>query len=110
MNFIVNEDGLASNAPHIGDLEEYGYRYILGAKEGDHKFLFEFVDQDVETGEAIEVVISGEKKEEISHCFRIVYNAPLNKSNQDLKVTFVEYWEDNPRKKKKFYVSVGLPT
>ncbi len=73
MNFIVKEDCLASNAPHIGDLEEYGYRYILGAKEGDHKFLFEFVDQAVETAEAIEVVIPDEKKEKISH--RIVYNS-----------------------------------
>lgn len=46
------------------------------------------------------MVIPDEKHEEISHRFRIVYNAPLNKSNQDLKVTFVEYREDNPRKKK----------
>ena len=70
---------------HIEDLEEYDLRYILGTKEGDHKFLFEFVDQAVETGEAIVVVIPDETQEAISHCFCIVYNAPLNKSNQDLK-------------------------
>jgi len=100
MKFIVNEDSLASNAPHIKDLKEHNLRYILGVKEGDHKFLFDFVDKIVENGEAIELVIPDEKKEEISHCFRIVYDAPLNKSNQDIKVTFVEYWEDNPYKKK----------
>lgn len=105
MKFIVNEDSLASNAPHIEDLERHDMRYILGVKEGDHKFLFEFVDNAVETGEAIEIDITDEKNEEISHCFRIVYNAPLNKSNQDRLVTFVEYWEDNPHKKKTLHFS-----
>lgn len=100
MKFIVNEDALGSNAPHIEDLEEHDLRYILGVKEGDHKFLFEFVDQAVENGAAIELVIPDEKKPEVSHCFRIVYNAPLNKSNQHRLVTFVEYWEDDPKKKK----------
>lgn len=100
MKFIVNEDALGSNAPHIEDLEEHGFRYILGVKEGDHKFLFKFVDQAVKNGDAIELVIPDEKREKVSHCFRIVYNAPLNKSNQNRRVTFVEYWEDDPKKKK----------
>ena len=105
MKFIVNEDALASNAPHIEDLEKYDIKYILGVKEGDHKFLFRFVDQAVENGEAIELVIGDEKRQEVFHCFRIVYNAPLNKSNQDRRVTFVEYWEDNPSKKKEQHFS-----
>jgi len=100
MKFIVNEDSLASNAPHIKDLEEHDLQYILGAKEGDHKFLFDFVDQAVGTGAALQVEVPDDEQEGVSHCFRIVYNAPLNKSNQDLQVTFVEYWEDNPRKKR----------
>jgi len=100
MKFIVNEDSLASNAPHIKDLEEHDLKYILGAKEGDHKFLFDFVDQAVETGVALQVEIPDDEQEGVSHCFRIVHNAPLNKSNQDIQVTFVEYWEDNPRKKR----------
>lgn len=105
MKFIVNEDSLASNAPHIKDLEEHDLRYILGVKKGDHKFLFEFVNQAVEKGEAIELVIPDEKDEDICHCFRVVYSAPLNKSNQDVRVTFVEYWEDNPKKKKQLRFS-----
>ena len=105
MKFIVNEDALASNAPHIEDLEKYNIKYILGVKEGDHKFLFRFVDQAVENGEAVELVIGDEKRKEVSHCFRIVYNAPLNKSNQDRRVTFVEYWETNPNKGKEQHFS-----
>ena len=105
MKFIVNEDALASNAPHIEDLEKYDIKYILGVKDGDHKFLFRFVDQAVENGEAIELVIGDEKRKEVSHCFRIVYNVPLNKSNQDRRVTFVEYWEANPNKGKEQHFS-----
>ncbi len=105
LKFIVNEDALAANAPHIEDLEKYDLRYILGVKEGGHKFLFQFVDQAVEKGEAIELVIADDKKKAISHCFRIVYNVPLNKSNQDRRVTFVEYWEDNPNKSKQLHFS-----
>lgn len=97
LQFIVNEDALSSNAPHIEDLEEHGLHYILGVKEGDHKFLFQHVDQAVANGEAIELAITDEKNAVITHCFRIVYDAPLNKSNQDRRVTFVEYWEDNAK-------------
>lgn len=94
---IINEDALGSNAPHLEDLEEYNVHYILGVKEGDHKFLFQYVDQAVENGEATELTIADEQKTDITHCFRIVYNAPLNKSNQDRRVTFVEYWEHNAK-------------
>ena len=97
LKVIVNEDALSSNAPHIRDLERYNCHYILGAKEKDHEFLFQHVDQTVENGEAVEVVMPDKDKEDIVHYFRIVYDAPLNKSNQDLRVTFVEYWQENAK-------------
>ncbi len=97
LKVIINEDALASNAPHIEDLEQYNCNYILGVKEGDHKFLFQHVDQAIKDGEAVELVMDDEKNEDISHYFRIIYDAPLNKSNQDRRVTFVEYWEENTK-------------
>ena len=97
LKLIVNEDGLSSNAPHIEDLEEYNLHYILGVKEGDHKFLFQCVDQAVKSGGSTELTITDEKNANITHYFRIVYNVPLNKSNQNRRVTFVEYWEDNAK-------------
>jgi hypothetical protein len=72
MRFIVNEAALGSNAPHISDLEEHNLHYILGVKEGDHKFLFQHVDQTVESGEAVELAITDEKNAAITHCIRIV--------------------------------------
>lgn len=95
LKIIINEDGLSSNAPHIKDLEEYSYKYILGVKAGDHVFLSSYIDRAVENGEVIEIELPDEKNKQITHYFRIVYNVPLNKSNQDCRVTYVEYWEHN---------------
>jgi hypothetical protein len=97
LKVIINEDALSSNAPHIEDLEQYNCHYILGVKEGDHKFLFQHVDQAIKDGEAVELVMADERNEDITHYFHIVYDAPLNKSNQDRRVTFVEYWEENTK-------------
>lgn len=45
LKFIVVEDALASNVPHLTDLAALDMRYIIGAKPGDHKFLFDLVNQ-----------------------------------------------------------------
>ncbi|TGN99685.1 hypothetical protein PN36_35080, partial [Candidatus Thiomargarita nelsonii] len=41
---IILEDGLASNGPHIRILQDQGLSFILGAKPGDHGYLFEQAD------------------------------------------------------------------
>ena len=51
LQLIINEDALSSNAPHIADLEKHNLHYILGVKEGDHTFLFRYVDTAIEKGE-----------------------------------------------------------
>lgn len=40
---IVVEDGLSSNAPHIRELQRLGMHFLLGAKQGDHPFLYDAV-------------------------------------------------------------------
>ena len=45
LKLIVVEDSLASNVPHLADLKGLDMRYIVGAKPGDHKFLFDLVKQ-----------------------------------------------------------------
>ena len=65
------EDGLASNGPHINLLKGLDLRFILGAKPGDHKFLFEWVNSapSVEHREFTD-------ENDIRHEFR--YGVPLN--------------------------------
>ncbi|MBM9519871.1 transposase [Desulforhopalus vacuolatus] len=100
LQFIVNEDALSSNVPHIEDLEANNLHYILGAKPGDHQFLFQYVDDAVARGEGMELTVTQQNTPHLTHCFRVVYNAPLNKSHQDTRVTFVEYWEENSKTSK----------
>ena len=92
---IVIEDGLSSNAPHIYEIKKHGLRYILGAKEGDHKFLFDYVNK-TETNK-FECEIEG-----TLHRFRFINQVSLNESNPELLVNFVEYWEIKASKTQHF--------
>ncbi len=96
LKLIALEDGLASNAPHIRHLMNNDLRFILGAKQGDHEYLFEQVDGSPDTEE---VEIEGEGG--IRHRFRYVNNVSLNESNRELNVNFLEYHETKPGTKKK---------
>ena len=80
MQFIVVEDGLASNAPHLRLLKELGMHFLTGAKPGDHAFLYDRVinayDQDR--------VTTLSWREGNVHCeLAFVNDLPLNESNQD---------------------------
>lgn len=96
---IVIEDGLSSNAPHITELQKYDLHYILGVKEGDHKFLFGYVAKAHQAGQTTEFECESEGA---VHRFRFINQAPLNESNPDLLVNFVEYWEIKPDKTQHF--------
>ncbi len=90
---IVTEDALSSNAPHIRELKALNLRFILGVKPGDHQFLFEQFDASVETGKVTEFNMDDPRDPKKYHVFRYVNGLSLNKSNQDLKVNLLEYWQ-----------------
>lgn len=56
LKLIVVEDGLASNAPHIRELQALNMHFILGAKPGDHPFL---LDQVLAAFDADQVTTGG---------------------------------------------------
>ncbi len=101
LKFIVTEDSLSSNAPHIETLHDYGCHYILGVKAGDHTYLF----QQVEAAERAGRVTYYERHERATglvHRFRFVNDVPLNASNPDVRVNFIEYWEMSDNKVQHF--------
>jgi hypothetical protein len=92
LKFIITEDSLSSNAPHIETLHAYDLHYLLGVKEGDHTFLF----QQVQAAEHAGRVIYDERHDRAAglvHRFRFVNDVPLNESNAEVRVNFIEYWE-----------------
>jgi len=98
LKVIVTEDALASNAPHIKDLKRHKCHFILGVKPGDHNFLFDFVDEARQRKETTEFEFVDDKNTEITHRFRFLNDAPLNESNQDVRVNFLEYWQISDKK------------
>jgi hypothetical protein len=91
---ILVEDGLSSNAPHIRMIEEFNLKYLLGAKPGDHQFLFEQLDTREEA-----VYHETKSKDGYYHQYRFLNDVALNKSNPDLKVNVLEYRQTDPKGK-----------
>lgn len=97
MKIIITEDGLSSNAPHIKELQKHDFRFILGAKPDDHKYLFAQVANMQQLGRVTEKTII---KDEITHIFHYINDLPLNESNTDVRVNFLEHWEINNKTNK----------
>ena len=76
--------------------------YILGAKKGDHSFLFEHVDATEKNGQISQFEYISKEKPDIIHRFRFINQVPLNESNPDLLVNFLEYWEITPNNRHHF--------
>jgi Transposase DDE domain len=92
LKFIVTEDSLSSNAPHIETLQDHELHYILGIKEGDHAFLFQQVQAAEEAGH-VTYYERHDRAAGLVHRFRFVNDVSLNASNTDVRVNFIEYWE-----------------
>ncbi len=90
LKLIVVEDGLASNAPHIRDLQSLGMHFLLGAKEGDHEFLFDRLRDGLDD-DKVETIIW--KEGDTTCVISFINGLPLNGSNQDLIVNFLGYAE-----------------
>jgi len=96
LKIIVVEDALASNAPHIKLLEELSFSYILVAKPSDHAYMFEQVEKHKEnqTVRELETIDS----DGTIRRYNYINNIPLNASNPNLFVNFLEYWEEKEGK------------
>jgi hypothetical protein len=95
LRFIVTEDALSANGPHIELILELSWHYILVAKPKDHTELFAQVAARIEA-ERIEPYCYTDPETGVIHCFRWVNRVPLNKSHPHLLVNFLEYWEIGP--------------
>jgi hypothetical protein len=101
LKFIVTEDSLSANAPHIETLQHYDLRYILGVKEGDHTFVFQQV-QAAEHAGRVTYYERHDRAAGVMHRFRFVNDVPLNASHGDVRVNFIEYWEISDAKVQHF--------
>ena len=99
LTFTITEDALSPNAPHIRELQKHDFHYILSVKKGDHEYLFEQVALARHEGRTTEFE---QRDGRVVHRFSFINQIPLNKSNPDLLVNFVEYWETSKGKTRHF--------
>src|SRR2546422_3409871 len=92
LKFIITEDALSSNAPHIETLHDYGCHYILGVKAGDHAYLFT-QGQAAEEAGRVTYYERHDRAAGLVHRVRFVNDIPLNGARTDVRVNFIEYWE-----------------
>lgn len=106
LNVIVVEDALASNAPHILELKKHNCEFVLGIKPDGNKYIFDYVEKALQekSDKVVEHEIEeikthnekGQKRKvdkKIVHKFRFMNDVPLNESNQDININFLDYWQ-----------------
>jgi hypothetical protein len=101
---IIVEDGLASNAPHIRLLQDLDMRFLLGVKPDDHEYLFNAVIRAYEDDRVTTIGWYDEKEPEVYCELSFVHDLPLNQSNPDLHVNFLQYseYDSDGRRQKHF--------
>ncbi len=91
---ILVGDGLSSTGPYIQMIQEYNLKYILGAKPGDHLFLFEQLELN-EGSEYHEI----RTEDNYYHQFYFINGVSLNKSHEKVKVNLLEYRQTDAKGK-----------
>jgi hypothetical protein len=92
LKWIVTEDRLSANAPHIATLHAHGLHSILGVKAGDQASLC----QQVAAAEHAGRVTYDERHDRAAgggHRCRFVHDMPLNAAHTDVRVHCIAYWE-----------------
>lgn len=87
LKILIVEDALASNFPHLSLLDELKMSYIIGAKPGDHKYLFEWI-ADLKPRTYLQKDEQGTE-----HHFSCYDNVPLNDTHYDYRVNVMVYTE-----------------
>lgn len=92
--FLICGDGLMSHQPMIETIKDNGMHYLLVAKPGDHKYLFEWLNgfPELPSLEAID-------KKGRTHRYRWQNAVPLHGQANAVEVNFLEYSLINPQGK-----------
>jgi len=106
---VIVEDGPASNGPRIRHLRDKGFRFILGAKPGDHELLF----SRVKASETQQTWETRDKTTGRMRRFEWDSHLPLNDANFEVRVNMLNDEETDTKgtqgKRKSFSWITDLP-
>jgi len=98
LNYIVLEDALGADAPNIKMIKKQGDSYIITVMPSDQPYLYSTVLHRIFTdGKGDEFEVLGD--DGVTRGYRFINHVPLNKSNQDVLVNYLDYWEVKDDKK-----------
>lgn len=89
LGIIITGDDLYANGPFIKHLKDHRMSYIIVAKPGDHKFMFECLADLEEFGDIRNLSYQDEKGK--THIYKWINSVPLHKNQE--KDDFVNYFE-----------------
>ncbi|MGQ7848831.1 transposase [Granulosicoccus sp. 3-233] len=96
--FVVLEDALAANGPHLELLAKHEMDFIIGVKPGSNAAVFDEVARRMSQGGCTEWE-EDSPSANTSRGYRFTNQMPLNASHPDLMVNFIEYWQVDKRGK-----------
>ena len=91
LQVIATLDALYANAPVIRDLRKNFVEWIIRVKQDGNKFLFKQVEQLARQGLTEE--FEGVDSDGVFRHYRLAHNVPLNESNTDVRVDFLDVEE-----------------
>ncbi len=100
---IIVGDSLYSKQPFIEELKAKGMRYVLVAKEEDHKILIEWVNEQRQLGEVSRLEAKDERGR--VHRYEWINEMPLNGNKETIFVNYFEYWIINDEGKVTYHNS-----
>jgi hypothetical protein len=91
MKFIVLQDAIGADAPNIKMITGLGYSYIITVTASDQVPLYNEVQMRLCKGQGVEFEEVGE--DGVTRGYRFINGVALNKSNPDVFVNYLDYWE-----------------
>jgi len=94
---VIVEDALSSNGPHIEQVKEAGFKFIISVKPKGNKTLFKQFEYAKARKEVkfLEIEADG-----LTHRFYYKNNMPLNDTHGNIRVNFLDYYQIDPSGKK----------
>ena len=94
LDMILLQDALSCNAPHICLLTSQGYSFIITAKAKSNSLLLTTVLAGLKDGSTQE--LTGKTQQDLPCGYRYANDLPLNHENKDVRVNYIDYWEERP--------------
>lgn len=99
--FIIVEDALAANGPHVSLLQEHGMDFVIGVKSTGSVSLFAaFDERRNHPDDAVVEFEQTDEKNVLKGC-RFANDLPINHSHPDIRVNLIEFWEVDAKGKQK---------